>query len=90
VGAFAGVGASEPHIEEEEVELDCKERVAKQQPAHPTAEVIRCRFAPRDSRVLCAQAKQQLPFQEFVLDPSFLPTMCHRMPCRRSYWEITE
>src|SRR5690348_15363291 len=54
--------------------------MAKQQPSDPTPKVIRCRFTSTgDSRVLCAQAQQKLPFQEFVLDPPFLPTLCHRI-----------
>jgi hypothetical protein len=29
--------------------------------------------------MLCTQAEKQLPFQEFVFDPPFLPALCHRL-----------
>ena len=77
-GALRDIDTSETRVEQEEIELEREDRVAKKQPSDPAPEVIGCGFTSAgDSRMLCTQAKQQLPFQEFVLDPPFLPTLCH-------------
>jgi len=49
----------ETNIDEEPVELEREERVAKQQVSDPTAEVIRSRLTSAgDTVVLCTQPKQ--------------------------------
>ena len=58
IGALRGVDAPETHVEQEAVELEREDWVAKQQPSDPTPEVIRCGFTSAgDSRMLCTQAK---------------------------------
>jgi hypothetical protein len=80
VAALATLEAQETEIDQAWVELEREERVAKKQASDATPKMVGRRFAsPRDSVMLCAQAEQQLPFQEFVLDLPFLPALCHRL-----------
>jgi hypothetical protein len=80
ISALAALEAPETGIDEKEVELEGEERVAKERAPDSTAKVVGRRVtSARDSIVLCTQAEKQLPFQEFVLDPPFLPALCHRL-----------
>jgi hypothetical protein len=70
----------ETGIEKKPVEPEREERVAKQQASYPTTEVVRSGCTSTgDSAVLFLQAKEELPFQKLVFDPSFLPALCHRL-----------
>jgi hypothetical protein len=70
----------ETSVEEKPVEPEREQRVAKQQASYPTTEVVRSGFTPTgESAMLFVQAEKQLPFQEFVFDPPFLPALCHRL-----------
>jgi hypothetical protein len=79
-GTLAALEEPETDIEKKQVELEREERVAQQQASDPTAEIVGRLFtSARNSVVLCAQAEQQLPLQEVVLYPPFLPALCHRL-----------
>jgi hypothetical protein len=80
IGTLAAFEEPETDIEKKQVELEREERVAQQQTSDPTAEIVgRLLTSARNSVVLCAHAEKQLPLQEVVLYPPFLPALCHRL-----------
>jgi hypothetical protein len=80
IGTPAAFEEPETDIEKKQVELEREERVAQQQASDPTAEIVGRLFtSARNSVVLCAHAEKQLPLQEVVLYPPFLPALCHRL-----------
>ena len=80
IGTPAAVKEPETNVEKKQVELEREQRVAQQQASNPTTEVVGRLFtSARNSVVLCAHAEKQLPLQEVVLYPPFLPALCHRL-----------
>jgi hypothetical protein len=80
IGALAALEEPETDIDEKEVEPEGEKRVAHEQAPYATAEVVGRGFAlSRRAVALCAHAEKQLPLQEVVLQPPFLPALCHRL-----------